>query len=106
MNCSSLIIILIVINSTINRISSNSIYFHTKTRSTQLINRMVFGSTTECSIRLGGKQFTLKFYKMITCRYVENLSNIYPYLLKYSHDITALEITDSIIKNWNINEYS
>ena len=43
---------------------------------------------------------------MITCRYVENLSNIYPYLLKYSNDITALEITDSIIKNWNINEYS
>ncbi|CAF1418120.1 unnamed protein product [Rotaria sordida] len=87
-------------------ISSNSIYFHTKTRSTQLINRMLFGSTTECSIRLGRKQFTLKFYKMITCRYVENLSNIYPYLLKYSHDITALEITDSIIKNWNINQYA
>ncbi len=43
---------------------------------------------------------------MITCRYVENLGNIYPYLLKYSNDITALEITDSKIQNWNISEYS
>jgi hypothetical protein len=63
------------------------------------------GSITECSIRLGGKQFTLKFYKMITCRYVDNLSTIYSYLLKYSNDITALEITDSKIRNWNITEY-
>ncbi|CAF4718376.1 unnamed protein product [Rotaria socialis] len=67
---------------------------------------MLFGSTTECSIRIGGKQFTSKFYKMITCRFVENLANIYPYLLKYSHDITALEITDSTIKNWNINQHA
>lgn len=83
----------------------DSIFFHTETRSTQLVNRTLLGSITECSIRLGGKQFTLKYYKMITCRYVENISNIYPYLLKYSQDITALEITDSFIKNWNINQY-
>jgi hypothetical protein len=87
-------------------IAIDATFFHIHTRSTRLVNRTLFGPTTECSIRLGGKQFTLKFYKMITCRYVENLSNIYPYLLKYSNDITALEITDSIIKTWNINEYS
>lgn len=102
MNYSSLIIILILCKF----ISTNSIYFHTKTRSTQLVNRTLFGSTTECSIRLGGKQFQLKFYKMITCRYVDNLSIIYPYLLKYSNDITALEITDSKLKDFNINKYS
>jgi hypothetical protein len=106
MNSSSSIIILILLSLTINLILSNSIYFHTKTRSTQLVNRTLFGSITECSIRLGGKQFQLKFYKMITCRYVENLSTIYPYLLKYSNDITSLEITDSKIQNFNINEYS
>lgn len=102
MHYSSLIIILILCKF----ISSNSIHFHTKTRSTQLVNRTLFGSTTECSIRLGGKQFQLKFYKMITCRYVDNLSIIYPYLLKYSNDITALEITDSKLKDLNLNEYS
>jgi len=106
MNYSSSLLFLILLSSIITIVSSNSTFFHSKTRSTRLINRTLFGSTTECSIRLGGKQFTLKFYKMITCRYVENLSNIYPYLLKYSNDITALEITDSIIKTWNINEYS
>ncbi len=104
MNCSPLIILLFLTIPIVS--SSDVISFHTKTRSTRLVNRTVLGTITECSIRLGGKQFTLKFYKMITCRYVENLSNIYPYLLKYSNDITALEITDSNIRNWNINEYS
>jgi hypothetical protein len=105
MNFSSVLIVLIILIFTIDIISSKSIHFHTETRSTRLVNRTFFGSTTECSIRVGGKQFTLKFYKIITCRYVENLSQIYPYLLKYSNDINALEITDSIITNWNINLY-
>ncbi|CAF4397400.1 unnamed protein product, partial [Adineta steineri] len=102
MNYFSLIFPLILIPI----ISCNSIYFHSETRSTRLVNRTLFGSTTECSIRLGGKQFTLKFYRMITCRYVENISTIYPYLLKYSHDISTLEITDSTIKNFNIKQYA
>ncbi|CAF1410954.1 unnamed protein product [Adineta steineri] len=102
MNYFSLIFLLILIPI----ISCNSIYFHSETRSTRLVNRTLFGSTTECSIRLGGKQFTLKFYQMITCRYVENISTIYPYLLKYSHDISTLEITDSTIKNFNIKQYA
>ncbi|CAF0783464.1 unnamed protein product [Adineta ricciae] len=99
MNLPSLIL---VISLLFPLITSNSIFYHTETRSTRLINRTLLGPTTECSIRLGGKQFTLKFYRMITCRYVDNLATIYPYLLKYSNDITALEITDSYIKNFNL----
>ena len=106
MNYTPLIIILMFVNTAIDRIASNPVAFHTKTRSTRLVNRKLFGSTTECSIRLGSRRFTLKFYKMITCRYVENISIIYPYLLRYSNEITALEITDSIIKYWNVNEHS
>lgn len=86
--------------------SFSSISFHTETQSTRLVNRTTFGSTTECSIRLGGKQFTRKFYRMITCRYVENLSSISSYLFKYSNDINTLEIIDSKISHWNIDESS
>ncbi|UJR37459.1 hypothetical protein I4U23_030162 [Adineta vaga] len=99
-------LLFLLINFFLPFIDSNSIFYHTETRSTRLVNRTMFGSSTECSIRLGGKQFTLKFYRMITCRYVENLSTIYPYLLKYSNDISALEITDSTIKNFNLKSYA
>lgn len=103
MNYSLFIIFLTLIK---NSFGLNPIHFHTETRSTRLVNRTLFGPITECSIRLGGKQFQLKFYKIITCRYVENLSIIYPYVLKYSNDITALEITDSKLDNLNINSLS
>ena len=98
--------LLVAVVFTFDRISSDSSSSYlTNTRSTRLVNRTRFGSATECSIRLGGKQFTSKFYRMITCRYVANLSVIYPYLLEHSNDITALEITDSTIDQWNIDEY-
>ena len=102
MPCSSSTIIILILLS----ISQTccSISFHTETQSTRLVNRTNFGSTTECSIRLGGKQFTRKFYRMITCRYVENLSSISSYLIQYSNDINALEIIDSKISNWTIDE--
>lgn len=87
-------------------VTADPLVFHAETRSTQLLNRTRFGSATECSVRLGGRQFTLKFYRMITCRYVDNLATIYPYLLKYSNDIAALEITDSTIKNFNLKQHS
>lgn len=102
MPCSSLIILLILLP--IIR-SFSPISFHIETQSTRLVNRTIFGSTTECSIRLGGKQFTLKFYRIITCRYVENLSSISSYLRAYSNEINALEIIDSKISLWNVDEY-
>jgi len=98
-------IILMCMLFILNNLPSNSVDFHTETRSTRLIHRTKFGSTTECSVRLGEKQFTLKFYKMITCRYVEHLGDIYPYLLKYSNDINVLEIVDSKLKSFNLNKY-
>jgi hypothetical protein len=85
--------------------SFDSSLFLSHTQTTRLINRTRIDSTTECSIRVGRPEFTRKFYRMITCRYVTDLAHIYPYLLTYSHDISALEITDSIINHWNSVAY-
>ena len=90
----------------VDHISSDSSAFLINTRSTRLVNRTLLGSPTECSVRLGRKEFTSKFYRMITCRYVNDLARISPYLLKYSNDITALEITDSNIDYWNSTAHS
>ena len=87
-------------------ISAEFSSFLINTRSTRLVNRTVLGAPTECSVRLGKKEFTSKFYRMITCRYVNDLARIYPYLLQYSNDVTALEITDSTIDYWNSTAYS
>ena len=84
---------------------SSSSSFLIETRATRLINRTILASPTECSVRVGEKDFTLKFYRLITCRYVRHLADIYPYLLKYSNDVTGLEITDSKINRWNTTEY-
>ena len=85
-------------------IQASSLYL-TETRSTQLINRTSFGLYIECSIRLGGKEFSTKFYRMITCRYVKNLQQIYPFLVTHSKEITALEFIDSTIESWNTSNY-
>lgn len=99
---SSIAIVFLIIGISPSNADSS---FLIQTRSTRLINRTVLGFPTECSIRIGEKDFTLKFYRLISCRYVRNLRQIYPYLLKYSNDITGLEITDSIIEHWNTSDY-
>lgn len=79
---------------------SSSSCFLSELRSTRLVNRTRLTDVTECAVRVGDKDFTLKYFRLVSCRFVTKIETILPFLSQHLNESKGLELVDSTIEFW------